>query len=146
MDILARPNFIDLEIYASDLSQYNEQPKFCLQTPNSRAHTYLNTMIVHFHSTVPHHVKIQTSFVSIHYKKAPIKDMASAKEAYCAELRTATRQLGERCRYPVAKWYALTSKPCDTLGPRCATIRREVRIVSPTSLVGSQNVNLLCSA
>jgi len=32
--------------------------------------------------------------------------MASAKETYRAELRAAARQLGERCLYSAAKWYA----------------------------------------
>lgn len=34
--------------------------------------------------------------------------MASAKETYRAELRAAARQLGERCLYSAAKWYALS--------------------------------------
>jgi len=42
--------------------------------------------------------------------------MASAKEAYRAELRAAARQLGERCLYSAAKWYAL-SPPPQTLNP-----------------------------
>lgn len=44
--------------------------------------------------------------------------MASAKETYRAELRTAARQLGERCLYTAAKWYAPPGQPPpQTLNP-----------------------------
>jgi hypothetical protein len=34
------------------------------------------------------------------------EQMASAKENYRVELRAAARQLGDRCLYSAAKWYA----------------------------------------
>jgi hypothetical protein len=45
---------------------------------------------------------------------SPAGPMASAKETYRAELRSAARQLGERCLYSAAKWYALrTPQPLN---------------------------------
>ena len=58
------------------------------------------------------------ALASICLKQAPTGAMASAKESYRAELRASSRQLGERCLYSAAKWYAPTSKsPPQTLNP-----------------------------
>jgi hypothetical protein len=57
---------------------------------------------------------------------SPAGPMASAKETYRTELRSAARQLGERCLYSAAKWYT----------PSDPSISRPLTLTSPSPCAG----------